>query len=80
MSTFATSARVSHRGQTTLSANLRRRWGIEDGGEVGVLDLGNAALIVPGGIDSAKLELFRVLKTTYANGLDQLDDPELQDQ
>ena len=25
-------------------------------------------------------ELLRVLKTTYADGLDQLDDPELQDQ
>lgn len=80
MSAPVVSTRVSHRGQTTLPANLRRRWGIEDGGEVGVLDLGNAALVVPGGIESAKLELFRVLKTAYADGLDQLDDPELQDQ
>ena len=76
----ASTARVSHRGQTTLPANLRRKWGIEEGGEVGVLDLGNAALIIPGGVESAKLELFRVLKTTYSDGLDQLDDPELQDQ
>ncbi len=80
MSAPVTSTRVSHRGQTTLPANLRRRWGIEEGGEVGVLDLGNAALVIPGGIESAKLELFRVLKTTYADGLGQLDDPELQDQ
>lgn len=80
MSAPISSTRVSHRGQTTLPANLRRRWGIEDGGEVGVLDLGNAALVVPGGIEAAKLELFRVLKTTYTDGLDQLDDPELQDQ
>lgn len=80
MTAAASSTRVSHRGQTTLPANLRRRWGIEDGGEVGVLDLGNAALVIPGGIESAKLELFRVLKTTYTDGLDQLDDPELQDQ
>ena len=80
MSASVSSTRVSHRGQTTLPANLRRRWGIEEGGEVGVLDLGNAALVVPGGIESAKLELFRVLKTTYADGLDLLDDPELQDQ
>ncbi len=80
MSASVSSTRVSHRGQTTLPAILRRRWGIEEGGEIGVLDLGNAALVVPGGIESAKLELFRVLKTTYADGLDQLDDPELQDQ
>ena len=80
MSAPISSTRVSHRGQTTLPANLRRRWGIEEGGEVGVLDLGNAALVIPGGIESAKLELFRVLKTAYADGLEQLDDPELQDQ
>jgi len=76
----ASNASVSHRGQTTLPANLRRRLGIENGGEVGVLDLGNAALVVPGGIESAKMELFRVLKTNYVDGLDQMDDPELQDQ
>jgi len=80
MPAAASNTRVSYRGQTTLPAHLRRRWGIEEGGEIGVLDLGSAALVVPGGIESAKLELFRVLKTTYADGLDQLDDPELQDQ
>lgn len=74
------SARVSHRGQTTLPAALRKRWGIEDGGEVGVLDLGDAALIIPGGESAAKAELARVLKDSYDDGLDQIDDPDLQDQ
>ena len=36
--------------QTSLPAELRHRWGIEGGGEVGFVDLGAAALIVPGGI------------------------------
>ena len=79
MSQPATNARVSNRGQTSLPANLRRRWGIEEGGEVGVLDLGHAALIIPGGVESARLELLRTLETTYDDGLDQLDDPDLQD-
>ena len=74
------SARVSHRGQTTLPAALRKLWGIEDGGEVGVLDLGDAALIIPGGESAAKAELARVLKDSYDDGLDQIDDPDLQDQ
>jgi len=80
MSGAATNARVSHRGQTTLPANLRRRWGIEDGGEVGVVDLGSAALFVPGGIEAAKAELFRVLQSSYLDGLEQMDDSELHDQ
>ena len=80
MVSSTSSARVSHRGQTTLPAVLRHRWGIEDGGEVGVIDLGTAALVVPGGIDEAKRELYRVLKKSFVDGLDQLDDPDLQDQ
>lgn len=42
--------RVSARGQMSLPASARRRWGLDDGGEVGYLDLGDAVLIVPGGV------------------------------
>ena len=76
----SSTARVSHRGQTTLPAALRKRWGLEAGGEVGVLDMGDAALIIPGGESVARTELARVLKHTYTDGLDQIDDPDLQDQ
>ena len=41
-----TNARASHRGQTSLPADLRHRWGIEAGGEIGFIDLGHAC---PGG-------------------------------
>ena len=76
-----TSAKVSHRGQTSLPAELRRRWGIEDGGEIGVIDLGTAALVIPGGIEAARAEVWRVLRDGgYEAGLDQLDDPALSDQ
>jgi bifunctional DNA-binding transcriptional regulator/antitoxin component of YhaV-PrlF toxin-antitoxin module len=76
----ASTAKVSHRGQTSLPAELRHRWGIEGGGEVGIVDLGGAALIVPGGIQVARRELRRVLRERYADGLGALDDPDLADQ
>ena len=54
-------ARVSNRGQTSVPAALRHRWGIEEGGAIAFLDLGNAALVLPGGIEQARAELRRVL-------------------
>ena len=74
------SAKVSHRGQTSVPAELRRRWGIDDGGEIGFVDLGNAALIVPGGIRAARAELRRVLAERYEAGVAAIDDPDLADQ
>ncbi len=75
-----TNAKVSNRGQTSIPAALRRRWGIEDGGELGVVDLGGAALLVPGGVKAARAELRRVLADRYEAGLAALDDPDLADQ
>jgi bifunctional DNA-binding transcriptional regulator/antitoxin component of YhaV-PrlF toxin-antitoxin module len=74
-------ARVSHRGQTSLPAELRHRWGIADeGGEVGFIDLGDAALIVPGGLASARAELRRVLAQRYDAGVGAIEDADLADQ
>lgn len=73
-------AKVSNRGQTSLPAELRRRWRMHEGGEVGFIDLGGAALIVPGGLDGARAELRRVLRDRYAAGLLAVDDPDLVDQ
>jgi len=75
-----TDAKVSHRGQTSLPAELRHRWGIDEGGEIGFIDLGDAALIVPGGVAAARAELRRVLADRrYDEGLAALDDPDLVD-
>jgi bifunctional DNA-binding transcriptional regulator/antitoxin component of YhaV-PrlF toxin-antitoxin module len=74
------SAKVSHRGQTSLPAELRHRWGIDEGGEVGFIDLGDAALVVPGGVSAARAELRRVLAERYDVGLAAIDDPDLTDQ
>ncbi len=76
----ASVAKVSHRGQTSVPAELRRRWGIEGGGDLGFIDLGGAALVVPGGIDGARSELRRVLRERYDAAVDSLDDPDLIDQ
>ena len=74
------SAKVSNRGQTSLPAELRHRWGIESGGEVAFIDLGDAALVLPGGTDRARNELRRVLAERYESGLALIDDPDLADQ
>lgn len=73
-------AKVSHRGQTSVPAELRHRWGIDAGGEVGFIDLGDAALIVPGGVSAARRELRRVLADRYELGLAAVTDPDLVDQ
>jgi len=80
MTVPVTSGRVSHRGQTSLPAELRHRWGIEAGGEIAFIDLGDAALIVPGGIAAAKAEVRRVLHERYEAGLASLGDSDLTDQ
>ena len=81
MSTQVSTAKVSHRGQTSLPAGLRHRWGIEEGGEVAFIDLGDAALLLPGGIEAAREELRRVLLDgAYDAAVAGLDDPDLADQ
>lgn len=42
--------KVSERGQMALPAQTRHRWGLDRGGLVGWLDLGDAILLVPGGL------------------------------
>ena len=73
-------AKVSHRGQTNIPSELRRRWGIEEGGEIAFVDLGDSALVLPGGMAGAKAELKRVLDSRYDVGLATIHDPELADQ
>ena len=82
MATSFSTAKVSHRGQTSLPAGLRHRWGIEAGGDVAFIDLGTAALIIPGGVSAAQAEMRRVLLADggYERGLATNADPDLDDQ
>jgi bifunctional DNA-binding transcriptional regulator/antitoxin component of YhaV-PrlF toxin-antitoxin module len=49
--------RVSQRGQMSLPASTRHRWGLDEGGEVGYLDLGDAVLLIPGGVATLRRHL-----------------------
>ena len=72
--------RDSGRGRRAVPAELRRRWGLVDGGEVGFIDLGEAVIIVPGGVAAARAELRRVLDDRYEVGLTAMDDADVADQ
>ncbi len=41
----------------SLPSTARHRWGLDDGGDVGYLDLGDAIVIVPGGTAKLRREL-----------------------
>jgi AbrB family looped-hinge helix DNA binding protein len=72
--------KISHRGQTTLPADVRRRWGLADGGELGIIDLGDALLVLPGGLEAARQEVYRAVRAGCDEGLAMIDDPDLVDQ
>jgi len=41
----------------SLPSSARHRWGLDDGGDVGYLDLGHAIVIVPGGTAKLRREM-----------------------
>lgn len=49
--------RVSSRGQMSLPAAARRRWGLQDGGDIAYLDLGDAVVLVAGRVERLRREL-----------------------
>ena len=49
--------RVSSRGQMSLPAAARRRWELQDGGDIAYLDLGDAVILVAGRVESLRREL-----------------------
>ncbi len=67
---------VSTSGQMSLPAKARRRWGLDRGGSVDVLDLGFGVLILPSG-GSAEL-LDRLLPADeHLAFVHATDDPDL---
>jgi hypothetical protein len=45
----------------SLPASARNRWGLEGGGELGYVDLGDAILIVPGGTMALRRQLLEAV-------------------
>jgi AbrB family looped-hinge helix DNA binding protein len=49
--------RVSQRGQMSLPADARHRWGLDDGGDVSFVDVGDAVILIPEGADALRRRL-----------------------
>lgn len=70
--------KVSERGQMALPAQARHRWGLDDGGVIGWLDLGDSVLLVPGGISELRNEL--LANADWDAARSGFGDPELANQ
>ncbi len=64
----------------SLPAAARARWELGDGGNLGYLDLGDALLIVPGGVDALRrLLLDAVTNEDWEAAASGFGDPDLAD-
>ena len=70
--------RVSERGQMALPAQVRHRWGIDDGGTIGWVDLGDAVLFLSGPVDAVRNEL--LLNADWDSAAVGFGDPDLANQ
>jgi hypothetical protein len=70
--------RVSARGQLSLPAAARHRWRLADGGEVGYLDLGDALLLVPGGVNALRRKMIdAITEDGWRDAVAGFGDPDL---
>ncbi len=73
--------RVSARGQMSLPAAARARWKLTEGGAVGYLDLDDALLVVPGGVEALRrCVLGAVTEADWEAAASGFGDPDLADQ
>jgi bifunctional DNA-binding transcriptional regulator/antitoxin component of YhaV-PrlF toxin-antitoxin module len=70
--------KVSERGQMALPAQARRRWGLDAGGVLGWIDLGDAVLLIPGGVAELREELLAM--ADWESARSGFGDPELANQ
>jgi len=73
---IAETFRVSASGQMSLPAPVRRRWNLDGGGPVEVIDLGFGVLIVPAGRATLLLDEILPAEDHYAAVASE-DDPDL---
>lgn len=73
--------KISSRGQMSLPASTRHRWGLDGGGDVGYLDLGDAVVLVPGGVDRLRAALLEAVSDdVWENARNGFGDPDVADQ
>lgn len=67
---------VSKSGQMSVPAEVRRRWGLTEGGRVTVVDLGDAVVLLPSG---ARQQLLAEALSAdeHRRHVAELDDPDL---
>jgi len=64
-----------------LPSATRRRWSLGEGGEVGYLDLGDAVIIVPGGVKRLRKQLgSAVTVNDWQQASEGFGDPDLADE
>lgn len=76
--TLSGEVKVSNRGQMALPAQTRHRWGLDQGGVVGWIDMGDSVLLVPGGVSNLLDELLE--NADWNSARSGFDDPELANQ
>ena len=64
---------MSTSGQLSLPAAVRRRWHLNDGGQVDVIDLGFGVLTVPAGHAGPLLDSVLTAEVHYKNVADETD-------
>lgn len=67
---------VSKSGQMSVPADVRRRWGLADGGRVIVVDLGDAVVLLPPGARQ-KAACEALSAEEHRAFAESLDDPDL---
>lgn len=75
--TTAEQFKVSSSGQMSLPAAVRRRWHLENGGSVEVIDLGFGVLTLPAGYRGRLLDQLLPADAHYA-AVAAEDDPDLR--
>jgi hypothetical protein len=62
----------------SLPAATRRRWRLREGGRVGYLDLGDAVVLVPGGVERLRKRLLdAVIADDWRLAAEGFGDPDL---
>lgn len=67
---------VSKSGQMSVPADVRRRWGLTEGGRVTVVDLGEAVVLLPPGARQRLLGE-ALSAEEHRSFVESLDDPDL---
>jgi AbrB family looped-hinge helix DNA binding protein len=67
---------VSTSGQMSVPAAVRHRWGLDQGGRVTVIDLGDAVVLLPAGARQSLLAS-ALLAEDHARFVRALEDPDL---